>query len=104
MLYSLKVHSFHLPSVTRFFIALNVAIPGTSLIINRRLYKIATMKTVTVTASEKRRDNMIDLFIGIGLPILQVILGKSSRSVFTANCSHGMQHRDYCFVSQLHHI
>ncbi|KAI0276043.1 pheromone A receptor-domain-containing protein [Russula aff. rugulosa BPL654] len=58
---------------TRILAAENVAIPAASLCINRRLYKIATMKSVTVTASEKRRGIMVDLLIGVGIPILQVI-------------------------------
>jgi len=58
---------------TRIQVAQNVAIPAASLCINRRLYKIATMKTVTVTNSEKRRAVILDLIIGIGLPILQII-------------------------------
>lgn len=70
------IHFFH-PSATRFSVAQNVAIPAASLCINRRLYKIATMKTVTVTASEKRRAVMIDLLIGVGLPILQMIFRES---------------------------
>ena len=62
--------------------ALNVAVPAASLCINRRLYKIATIKSVTVTASEKRRAVMIDLLIGIGLPILQMITGESAWLAF----------------------
>ena len=40
------------------------------------------MKSVTVTASEKRRGIMVDLLIGLGIPILQVIGGESTWSVF----------------------
>lgn len=48
------------------------------------------MKTVTVTAAEKRRDNIIDLILGIGLPILQVILGKSAWSGFPQPIVHAI--------------
>ncbi|PPR07984.1 hypothetical protein CVT24_002696 [Panaeolus cyanescens] len=51
-----------------------VAIPAASLCINRRLYQIASVKSVTVTRAEKRRAIMIDLAIGLGLPILAMIL------------------------------
>lgn len=54
--------------------ALNVAIPACSLCINRRLYKIVTnVKTVEDTRSEKRRAVIIDLLIGLGIPILQMV-------------------------------
>lgn len=58
--------------VTRFQAGLNVAIPACSLCINRRLYKIATVKAVRVSRSEKRRAVIIDLLIGIGLPLVQM--------------------------------
>ncbi|KAG6328748.1 hypothetical protein ID866_10342 [Astraeus odoratus] len=45
-----------------------VAIPSASLCINRRLYKIATVSTV------KRRAVLVDLCIGIGIPIVQMAL------------------------------
>jgi pheromone a factor receptor len=61
------------PTATRIQVALNVAIPACSLCINRRLYKIATMRAVVFTSSEKRRAVIYDLVIGIGIPILQVI-------------------------------
>jgi len=59
--------------VARIQAALNVAIPACSLCINRRLYKIATIKAVMVTRSEKRRGVIIDLLIGLGIPLLQMI-------------------------------
>jgi len=57
----------------RIQVALNVAIPACSLCINRRLYKIANMKAVMITRSEKRRAVIVDLLIGIGIPILEMI-------------------------------
>jgi hypothetical protein len=52
----------------------SVAIPAASLCINRRLYLIATVKTVTTTKAMKRRAIMIDLAIGVGIPVLEMIL------------------------------
>jgi Pheromone A receptor len=80
---SVGVHSFlFYLTATRIQVAQNVAIPAASLCINRRLYKIATLKSVTITASEKRRAVMVDLLIGIGIPILQMISRESAWSVF----------------------
>lgn len=59
---------------TRFIVGASVAIPACSLCINRRLYHIASISSVTKTKADKRRDIMIDLAIGLGLPILQIIL------------------------------
>jgi len=58
--------------VIRVQIGLNVAISACSLCINRRLYKIATAKGV-ITDEEKRRAVIVDLLIGLGIPILQII-------------------------------
>ncbi|KAI0246665.1 GPCR fungal pheromone mating factor [Lactifluus subvellereus] len=57
---------------TRIQVALNVAIPASSLCISRRLYKIATVQAVMVTRTEKRRRVIVDLFICLGIPILQM--------------------------------
>ncbi|KAG8215486.1 STE3-domain-containing protein [Butyriboletus roseoflavus] len=51
-----------------------VAIPAASLCINRRLYQIASVQSVTKTRAQKRRDIMIDLAIGLGIPLLEMIL------------------------------
>lgn len=58
----------------RIIIGSSVAIPAASLCINRRLYKIATIKSVMITKAEKRRGVMIDLAIGVGIPVLDMIL------------------------------
>ena len=65
--------SLNYPTVVRIQAGLNVAIPAASLCINRRLYKIATAKAVMATPSENRRVVIIDLLIGIGIPILQMM-------------------------------
>lgn len=55
-----------------------VAIPAASLCINRRLYRIASVRRVMITKAEKRQQVMVDLAIGLGLPILEMVLRKSS--------------------------
>lgn len=52
----------------------SVAIPACSLCINRRLYHIASVSSVTKTKAQKRRDIMTDLAIGVGIPVLEMIL------------------------------
>ncbi|KAJ8507749.1 hypothetical protein ONZ45_g9918 [Pleurotus djamor] len=59
---------------SRIIVGTSWAIPAASLCINRRLYHIACVQTVTVTKAEKRRAIMVDLAIGLGLPILGMIL------------------------------
>ncbi|KAJ7055539.1 STE3-domain-containing protein [Mycena amicta] len=59
---------------THFMNGFNLAIPATSLCINRRLYQIASVRSVTKTRAEKRRAIIIDLAIGLGLPLLQIPL------------------------------
>ncbi|KAK0460303.1 pheromone A receptor-domain-containing protein [Armillaria novae-zelandiae] len=59
---------------TRINIAASVAIPAASLCISRRLYKISACQTVTVTREDKRRDIIVDLLIGVGLPLLELPL------------------------------
>ncbi|KAH7882760.1 pheromone A receptor-domain-containing protein [Phlebopus sp. FC_14] len=57
---------------TKFMIGSAVAIPASSLCINRRLYQIASISSVTKTRAEKRRDVMVDLAIGLGIPIIEM--------------------------------
>ncbi len=38
--------------------------------------KFATVRTVTISKAEKRRAVYIDLAIGLGLPVLEMILRK----------------------------
>jgi len=59
---------------TKFMVGTSVAIPACSLCINRRLYYIASVSSVTKTKSQKRRDIMTDLAIGVGIPVLEMIL------------------------------
>ncbi|TFY54063.1 hypothetical protein EVG20_g9864 [Dentipellis fragilis] len=59
---------------TRLIVGVAVAIPSASLCINRRLYLITSVQNVTITRAEKRRAVIVDLSIGLGIPILQMIL------------------------------
>ncbi|KAF8809921.1 STE3-domain-containing protein [Phlegmacium glaucopus] len=59
---------------TRLTVGISVGIPAASLCINRRLYKIATCRTATITHAQKRRAVLVDLAIGLGLPALQMPL------------------------------
>ncbi|KAF8553269.1 STE3-domain-containing protein [Imleria badia] len=61
-------------AATQFMTASSIAIPAASLCINRRLYHIASVQSVTTTRAEKRRDIMVDLAIGVGLPIVVTII------------------------------
>ena len=73
-------------TATRIQVALNVAIPASSLCINRRLCKIATLKNVMMTSADKRRVIIIDLLIGTGLPILQVIARECNLTFTIDRC------------------
>ena len=66
---------------SKFIVGTAVAIPAASLCINRRLYHIASVKSVTVTKAEKRRQIMVDLAIGLGLPVMEMILRTSRCSL-----------------------
>nr|ALK27861.1 mating factor receptor STE3-2 [Limonomyces culmigenus] len=59
---------------TRIIVAGNVAIPLTSLCINRRLYNIARIHGVSLTKDDKRRAVIVDSLICVGGPLLQVAL------------------------------
>ena len=48
-----------------------------SLVINRRLYKIATTTSVSVTRASKRRAIMADLAIGLSIPIIHIAISES---------------------------
>lgn len=64
---------------TRIMVGAAVAIPAASLCINRRLYYIARAKSVTHSKAEKRRGVMVDLAIGIGIPVAEMILAYTTQ-------------------------
>ncbi|KAI0271184.1 pheromone A receptor-domain-containing protein [Russula aff. rugulosa BPL654] len=57
---------------TRIQVALNAAIPASSLCINRQLYRVSMIKTARITDVEKRRNLIYDLLISVGIPVLQM--------------------------------
>ncbi|KAF8484428.1 pheromone A receptor-domain-containing protein [Russula emetica] len=58
---------------TRIQVALNAAVPASTLCIHRLLYRVARMKRAGTTA-ENRRIILIDLLIGVGIPVLHMIV------------------------------
>jgi len=59
---------------TRFIVGFSIAIPATVLCINRRLYLLASPTTRVPSQADKKREIIIDLCIGIGLPVIIMIL------------------------------
>jgi hypothetical protein len=100
----LSMRLFCRPTATRFQVALNVAVPACSLCINRRLYKIATMKAVVFTSSDKRRDMVHDFLIGIGIPILQILSRECAQPFTVDRLFTRMRPRVCCFRTSLQHI
>jgi len=62
----------------RILIGVSFVIPASSLCITRRLYNISPVRTSLASKAEKRRMVMVDLSIGIGIPVL----GMTLRSFF----------------------
>ena len=62
--------------VTRLFYGINIGIPAASLCINRRLYLIASVRKVTISKADKRNQIVVDLAIGLGIPIIFIICRK----------------------------
>ena len=62
----------------RFNDAMSTAIPAAILCIDRRLYMLASPITTVPSQADKKREVIIDLVIGIGLPIIVMALGISS--------------------------
>ena len=92
------------PTAIHIQVALNAAIPACSLCINRRLYKIATMKAVVLTDALRRRALIHDLLIGVGIPILQIIAGECAQVFTVYQLLTWMQSSICCFVESLQHI
>ncbi|KAJ7827735.1 pheromone A receptor-domain-containing protein, partial [Mycena leptocephala] len=65
-------------------LSIAMAIPVASLCINRRLYKIASCSSVSVSKAEKRRAVLVDLTIGLGIPLIQMSL-RAFSLLFTLN-------------------
>ena len=63
---------------TRFIVAISTAIPASVICINRRLYLLASPTTRVPSQADKNREVIIDLVIGVGLPVILMALGLSS--------------------------
>jgi len=59
---------------SKIVMGLGAALPTASLCINRRLYHIATVRIVNISKAHKRREMIIDLLIGFGIPIIYMVL------------------------------
>jgi len=59
---------------TKLMVGLSVGLPVSSLIINRRLYTIATIRQVNVSRSDSRKSMWIEAAIAIGFPVIIMIL------------------------------
>ena len=62
----------------RFNAGISFAVPATVLCINRRLYLLASQTSVIPSKADKNRELIIDLVIGIGLPMIVMALCLSS--------------------------
>ena len=94
----------HHNTATHIQIALNAAIPASSLCINRQLYKVSRMKTAGMTDVEKRRNLIYDLLIGIGIPILQMIASEWAQPFVANRLYTRTQSRVRCFRISLRHF
>ncbi|TBU29728.1 STE3-domain-containing protein [Dichomitus squalens] len=56
----------------RFYIASGIGVVSSTLVITHRLYHIANMSAISLTRAQRRRNTIIDLFIGLGIPLLAV--------------------------------
>ncbi|KZT19586.1 STE3-like pheromone receptor [Neolentinus lepideus HHB14362 ss-1] len=59
---------------TRITLGVSVGIPASSLCIQRRLYKIACMQTVSISRAEKRRAILVDSLVSVLLPVIVMAL------------------------------
>jgi pheromone a factor receptor len=59
---------------SRFIVGSNVGIPAALLVILFRLYKIMALDSTSLTKVDKRRNVIIDLSIGLSLPLIQMPL------------------------------
>jgi hypothetical protein len=62
------------------------------------------MKSVATTDAENRRIVLIDLLIGVGIPVLQMIVREWARSLIVNRLFTWMQSRVRRFDESLHHI
>ena len=58
----------------RLNVGIAIAVPAAILCINRRLYMLASPISIIPSKAEKNRELIIDLVIGIGLPVIVMVL------------------------------
>ena len=65
----------NLVKATRVEFGISIAIPAVVLCINRRLYLLASTTSKVDSQADKNREIIIDLVIGVGLPVIAMVLG-----------------------------
>jgi pheromone a factor receptor len=80
---------------SRFMVGITVGLPASLLVINRRLYKIASRTEAITMKADKRRAVYVDLAIGLSIPILQMIL-RESTYIALHPLSDCFPFRDHC--------
>jgi pheromone a factor receptor len=80
---------------SRFIVGLAVGLPASLLVINRRLYKIASRTEAITMKSDKRHAVYVDLAIGLSIPFLQMILRESTQ-IALHPLSDCCSFRDHC--------
>ncbi|QRV82261.1 STE3-type pheromone receptor [Ceratobasidium sp. AG-Ba] len=66
--------------VIHLIIGMSIGLVMAGLCINRRLYDIATIKSVTIDRDSRRRRIMVDLLLGVGFPIVVMCLAYVTQS------------------------
>ncbi|KAL1753933.1 mating pheromone receptor Bbr2 [Schizophyllum commune] len=59
---------------SKLLLGASIGIPASGLCISRRLYKISSVRTVSITRKDKIRAIMVDLSIAVGIPVVIMIL------------------------------
>ncbi|KDN45777.1 hypothetical protein RSAG8_04610, partial [Rhizoctonia solani AG-8 WAC10335] len=59
---------------TKIIVGQSIGLTAASMCINRKLYNIASLQSVTITPESKRRNMIVDLSIGILFPIIVMVL------------------------------
>ena len=79
--------------VTRVLVIGNFGVPAAALCANRRIYLIASLRKVTISRIERQRQVAVDLAVGLGLPIIFLILRKNLASILKqpSNASNWFQ-------------
>lgn len=96
-------YNYNTHPAARYLTGMAVGIPCAALCIQRRLYLISTIRSVTTTKQEKRRAVLVDLAIGLGIPLLQMVL-RSSSSLFIRHAIADITYRSNCARPSLQYL